>query len=73
MGGFNMQRFHEAGQAFEIDPVCEMKVDPQAVIATIPSREAPNGISFSTLPPSLLLRLKYNLKYQKADRWICQE
>ena len=50
MGGFNMQRFHEAGQAFEIDPVCEMKVDPQAVIATIPSGAAPNGISFSVLP-----------------------
>ncbi len=29
MNGFNMQRFNESGQAFEIDPVCEMKVDPQ--------------------------------------------
>ena len=29
MSGFNMQRFHSAGQAFEIDLVCEMKVDPQ--------------------------------------------
>ncbi|MDO9300708.1 MAG: YHS domain-containing protein [Anaerolineales bacterium] len=29
MSGFNMQRFNAAGQAFEIDPVCEMKVDPQ--------------------------------------------
>ena len=29
MSGFNMQRFHAAGQDYEIDPVCEMKVDPQ--------------------------------------------
>ena len=30
MSGFNMQKFHHrAGQAFEIDPVCGMKVDPQ--------------------------------------------
>ena len=29
MSGFNMQRFNAAGLAFEIDPVCEMKVDPQ--------------------------------------------
>lgn len=29
MNGFNMQRFLAAGQAFEVDPVCEMKVDPQ--------------------------------------------
>jgi YHS domain-containing protein len=29
MSSFNMQRFHATGQAFEIDPVCEMKVDPQ--------------------------------------------
>jgi len=26
---FNMQRFNAAGQVFEVDPVCEMKVDPQ--------------------------------------------
>ena len=29
MSSFNMQRFNAAGQAFEVDPVCEMKVDPQ--------------------------------------------
>ena len=29
MSSFNMQRFHPTGQEFEIDPVCEMKVDPQ--------------------------------------------
>ena len=29
MSGFNMQRFHAAGQDYEIDPVCEMKVDPK--------------------------------------------
>ena len=29
MSGFNMQRFNAAGQVFEIDPVCKMKVDPQ--------------------------------------------
>ena len=29
MSGFNKQRFNAAGQAFEIDPVCEMKVDSQ--------------------------------------------
>ncbi len=30
MSDFNMQEFHHtAGQVFEIDPVCEMKVDPQ--------------------------------------------
>lgn len=29
MSGFNMQRFNATGQGFEIDPVCEMKVDPQ--------------------------------------------
>ncbi len=29
MSGFNMQRFNATGLAFEIDPVCEMKVDPQ--------------------------------------------
>ena len=29
MNSFNMKRFNEAGQTFEIDPVCEMKVDPQ--------------------------------------------
>ncbi len=28
MSGFNMQRFNATGQAFEIDLVCEMKVDP---------------------------------------------
>jgi len=29
MSGFNMQRFDAAGQAFEIDPVCKMEVDPK--------------------------------------------
>jgi YHS domain-containing protein len=29
MSSFNMQRFHATGQVFEIDPVCEMKVDLQ--------------------------------------------
>jgi YHS domain-containing protein len=29
MSSFNMQRFHATGQVFEIDPVCEMIVDPQ--------------------------------------------
>ncbi len=29
MNGFNMQRFNAAGQEYEIDPVCEMKVDLQ--------------------------------------------
>jgi YHS domain-containing protein len=29
MSGFNMQRFDAAGQAFEIDPVCKMEVDPR--------------------------------------------
>ncbi len=29
MNEFNMQAFHAAGQAFETDPVCGMKVNPQ--------------------------------------------
>lgn len=29
MSGFNMQRFNATDQTFEIDPVCEMKVNPQ--------------------------------------------
>ena len=29
MDSFNMQRFDAKGQAFEIDPVCKMEVDPQ--------------------------------------------
>lgn len=29
MSGFNMKKFNPVGQTFEIDPVCEMKVDPQ--------------------------------------------
>ena len=29
MSGFSMQRFQAKGQAFEIDPVCKMEVDPQ--------------------------------------------
>lgn len=29
MNSFNMQRYYPAGQEFEIDPVCEMKVDPK--------------------------------------------
>ena len=30
MSDFNMQEFHhKVGQAFEIDPICGMKVDPQ--------------------------------------------
>ncbi len=29
MSAFNMQKFDGAGQSFEIDPVCEMKVNPE--------------------------------------------
>lgn len=29
MSRFKMQHFHGAGQEYEIDPVCEMKVDSQ--------------------------------------------
>ncbi|MCB0103657.1 MAG: YHS domain-containing protein [Anaerolineales bacterium] len=29
MDSFNMQRYYPAGQEYEIDPVCEMKVDPK--------------------------------------------
>jgi YHS domain-containing protein len=29
MSDFNMQRFSTTAQTFEIDPVCEMKVDSQ--------------------------------------------
>jgi YHS domain-containing protein len=29
MSSFSMTRFTPAGQPFEIDPVCKMKVDPQ--------------------------------------------
>lgn len=29
MNSFNMRKFYPTGQEFEIDPVCEMKVDPK--------------------------------------------
>jgi Cu+-exporting ATPase len=29
MSGFNMKTFQPVGGIFEVDPVCEMKVDPQ--------------------------------------------
>lgn len=29
MNAFNMQKFDGAGQSFEIDPVCEMKVNSE--------------------------------------------
>lgn len=29
MSSFSMKKFYPANQEYEIDPVCEMKVDPQ--------------------------------------------
>ena len=35
MSAFNMQKFDGTGQSFEIDPVCEMKVNLQNLPAKI--------------------------------------